>query len=483
MNVERRLLGNVAILGTGEFIAQFANFAFVVLIARAFGPEVLGSYSFSMAVSAIAVAFVSFGTVQLLTRNIGRDPDEGGKLLRTLFPFQILLAVFAWVGIVAAGSVSQLSTPEVGILAAIAGFQVVSRLTEILLAEPTGRQQMHVAAVVGAGLPILILGATSLLIWQNFGAVATLSVVPFCAFIFTLYAAFTATKLGGPIRMRWVASGFVAGLRDARPYFAIMLLSSAYERSGVIILGFFASREIVGEFAAGERIVAALGVLIGVVTTVALPALASLAASDRKRLIQVADRLIRVAWLIGLPITTVVSLFSADIIRLIFGESYAGSAAVLTIASGLIVIRALRAVLSPLAMATNRTRDLAFARATALIALICGAPFLVTRYGATGLASAMVLAEVILLTLLAIRLAAAGYLPTVVRPAFGIIGACGAASIVASFGVEWPLPQRLAATLLVGLLGLWVFRAVRAADIQFLMDLFRKEKQPDRSDI
>ena len=55
MNVERRVFGNVAILGTGEFIAQFANFGFVVLIARAFGPELLGHYSFSMAVSAIVI--------------------------------------------------------------------------------------------------------------------------------------------------------------------------------------------------------------------------------------------------------------------------------------------------------------------------------------------------------------------------------------------------------------------------------------------
>lgn len=479
MNVERRVLGNVAILGTGEFIAQFANFGFVVLIARAFGPELLGHYSLSMAVSAIVVVFVSFGSVQLLIRNIGRNPDNGGELLRTLFPVQMLLAIIAWIGIVSAGAISQLSAIEVGLLAAIAGYQILVRMTGILLTEAKGRQQMNPVAVVRAGTPILILCATSLLVWLNFGPAVTLSVMPFCALIFAIVAARTAVRLGGPIQPRWNAGAFMAGLKETRPYFAIMLLSSAYERLGVIILGFFASRAIVGEFAAGERIVAALGVLVGVFTTAALPALSNLAGSDNTRLIQVADRLIRVAWLVGLPVATVISLFSTEIIDLVFGESYAGSSAVLAIASILLVIRAIRAVLGPMAMATGRPGDLAIARAMALVALVCGAPFLVSWYGAKGLASMMVLAEAILLTVLASRLAAVGNLPTLIRPALGILGACGAAYTVGLLGVEWPLLQRAAATLFVGLLGLWVFRAVRAADIQFVMELVRKKRPSD----
>lgn len=479
MKVERRVLGNVAVLGTGEFIAQFANFVFVVLIARAFGPQLLGHYSLSMAVSAIVVAFVSFGTVQLLIRNIGRNANDGGELLRALFPVQILLAIVAWIGIASAGAMSRLSPTEVGLLAAIAGYQILVRMTDILLTESKGRQQMRSVAVVRAGRPILILCVAGTLVWLSFGPMVTLSVMPVCALIFALFAVHTATRLGGPIRPRWNAGAFMAGLKEARPFFAIMLLASAYERLGIIILGFFASRAMVGEFAAGERIVAAMGVLVSVVTTAALPALSSLAANDNTRLMQVADRLIRIAWLAGLPVATVISLFSPEIIDLIFGESYAGSAAVLAIASILLVIRAIRAVLSPMAMATGRPGDLAFARATALIALVCGAPLLATWYGARGLAGTMVLAELILLTVLARRLAAVGNLPSLIRPALGIVGACGVAYAVGLLGANWPLPQRVAATLLVGLSGLWVFRAVRVADVQFVMELIRQKRPSD----
>ena len=479
MKVERRLLGNVAILGTGEFIAQFANFGFVVLIARAFGPEILGHYSFSMAVTAMAVVFVSFGTVQLLVRSIGRDPVHGGELLRVLFPVQLVLAVIAWIAIVSAGAMSRLSPYEVALLAAIAGYQILIRLTTILLTEAKGRQQMNPVAFVRAGTPILILLATSLFVWLNFGPKVVFSIMPVFALVFAIFAARTAIRLGGPLRRPWNMREFINALKETPPYFAIMLLTTAYERLGVIILGFFASRTVVGEFAAGERIVAALGVLVGVFTTAALPALSSLAGSDKKRMIQVADRLVRMAWLIGLPVATVISLFSTEIIDLVFGDSYAGSAAVLAITSILLVIRSIRAVLGPMTMATGRPEDLAFARATALIALVCGAPFLVSWYGATGLASTMVIAETIMLTVLASRLAVADNLPRLIRPALGILGACAAAFAVGLLGGDWPLLQRVAATLLVGLLGLWVFRAVRPADIHFAMELLRKKKPSD----
>jgi hypothetical protein len=113
------------------------------------------------------------------------------------------------------------------------------------------------------------------------------------------------------------------------------------------------------------------------------------------------------------------------------------------------------------------------------VALVCGAPFLITWYGAKGLAGTMVLSEVMLLTVLSSRLAAAGNLPRLIRPALPVFGACAVALSVGLLGLGWPLLLRVAATLSVGLFCLWVFRAIRAADIQFIIELARKKRAPD----
>jgi O-antigen/teichoic acid export membrane protein len=477
MKVEHRLVGNIAVLGAGEFVAQFANFFFVILIARAFGPGLLGQYSLAMAISALAVVFVSFGTTTLLVRDIGRAAEEGAELLRVLFPVQVVIAMVAWIIIVLGGAMTDMSGSELGVLAAVSGYQILFRLSGILLTEPKGRQQMNPVAIVRAGIPLVILCAAAMLVSLEAGPLATLSVMPVAALFFTVYAGRSATRLGGPIRVRWDRQGFLDGLLQARSFFMIMLLGSAYERIGVIILGVMATHVTVGHFAAGERMMTVLAVLVGIYASAALPALSNLAARDSRRLLQLADHLVRLAWLVGLPSATVLMLFSDEIIALFFGAAFSESAKVLAVASLLLIIRAILSILGPLSMATGRPGDLAYARGVALVVLCICAPTLIWLFGARGLAGAMVVAEFILVTVLASRLAAAGNLPRLFRPGLGVFAACSVTFAAGWWGMDWPLLVRAFATVAVGITGLWVFGAIRARDIQFLLELARTKRQ------
>jgi hypothetical protein len=71
VSTERRILFNTALLGAGEGIGQLTSFCVVVSLARAFGADVLGQYSVSMAVGAVATAANWPGT-QPPIREIGR---------------------------------------------------------------------------------------------------------------------------------------------------------------------------------------------------------------------------------------------------------------------------------------------------------------------------------------------------------------------------------------------------------------------------
>ena len=79
MHVERRVLINTAVLGTGEVVGQLANFAFVVLLARTYGVEIFGWYSFAMALGAVLSVFVSVGGTGYVTRELAREPVQIGR--------------------------------------------------------------------------------------------------------------------------------------------------------------------------------------------------------------------------------------------------------------------------------------------------------------------------------------------------------------------------------------------------------------------
>jgi O-antigen/teichoic acid export membrane protein len=265
-------------------------------------------------------------------------------------------------------------------------------------------------------------------------------------------------------------------VQRAKPFFLIQLLSSAYDRLGIIILGVFATREVVGEFAAGDRIITALGVIVNVLTVSSLPALSQLAATDTTRLRQLSNRLVRLAWLIGLPTATGIFLFSEDIILTFFGQSYTGSVMVLKVASVLMVIRALRSILGPMSMATDRQSDLAIGRAISLVVLIISAALLIPVLGAVGLAVSMVVAESVLVSVLIWRLAVAGSLPSVFRPAIRIAAACALPMIIGMLGSEMSPFARIPASVLAGIVGLWLFRAVTKEDLRLILELPRRKR-------
>jgi O-antigen/teichoic acid export membrane protein len=219
-------------------------------------------------------------------------------------------------------------------------------------------------------------------------------------------------------------------------------------------------------------------VIVNVLTVSSLPALSQLAATDTTRLKQLSNRLVRLAWLIGLPVATGLFLFSEEIIVGVFGQSYAGSVIVLKVASVLMVVRALRSVLGPMSMATDRQSDLAIGRAISLVVLIISAPLLVPLFGAVGLVASMIVAESVLVSILIWRLAVARNLPTVFRPAFRIAAACALAMVVGMLGAEMSLLARIPASVLAGIAGLWLFQAVTKEDLRLILELPRRKRAP-----
>ena len=99
MKAERRILGNSALLGMLEGAGQLVNLALVVLLARAYGLEALGAYSFAMALGMVLGTFAGLGATSYATRELAREPARSAELLALLGPPQraaVLAAMVAF---------------------------------------------------------------------------------------------------------------------------------------------------------------------------------------------------------------------------------------------------------------------------------------------------------------------------------------------------------------------------------------------------
>lgn len=73
-------------------LQKVISFTYFTLIARALGPEDLGKYYFAISFTTIFSIFIDIGLGSILTREIAKDREHAGNLLRTVMAIKIPLA-------------------------------------------------------------------------------------------------------------------------------------------------------------------------------------------------------------------------------------------------------------------------------------------------------------------------------------------------------------------------------------------------------
>jgi polysaccharide transporter, PST family len=393
MNSSRRVLLNSAALGSGQIIAQLANFFFIVQFARAFGTEIFGAYAFAMAVAAFLAVFVSFGSRPLAAKTIARNPGSDRELLGALIPIQLLFGFLMLVAIAGVAGFWFGSRVEGLLLFLLALHHVGLKWSGLLMARYQGRELMAHMAGVEAITALLRLGLGTVLIWLGHGPAAVVCVYPLATLLLAGAIWFDGSRHYGAIVLKLNYERACELYVASRPYFAIVLVDVLYQRVGILLLSILAVPAVVGQFAAAERLVMSLSVLHTMFVSPVFPTLSRLAGRDERGMQQVAARFLRLLLLVTLPAAALLHVFSAPIIELLFGIGYSSAAAVLQVLAWALVLRGLNGYLSTLAMATDRQAMIPKARLAALLVLLLGGVALIHALGAVGLGFALILSE------------------------------------------------------------------------------------------
>ncbi len=321
MRNERRILFNTVVLGAGEGFGQLTNLVLVVSFARAFGADVLGQYSVSMAVGAVAALFVSLGTQPLLIREISRNPASSGVLLGVLLPAQVVLAVLAWL---VACKVSALLIGDSRVLAVVmatCGYQVLLRLATLLLTpfQATERMQASVVGQLVHRLLTLAFGLTAIWLGASAGTVALALVLGALALI--AFAWVQGARLFGRPALRFAPREALSLFRLAAPFFGLAALGVVYARGGLIMLSALTTQSAVGLYAVVDRFMVAAALAPGAFNSAVYPALSRLARTSAADALVLVVRCLRLVTVGTVPLATLLTVFAGDIIGLIFGLS------------------------------------------------------------------------------------------------------------------------------------------------------------------
>lgn len=477
MNTERRILFNTVMLGAGEGIGQLTNLVIVISLARAFGAEVLGQYSISMAVGAVATLFVALGTQPLLIREIGRDPNCSRDLLGVLMPVQLVLSAITWL---AACLVCIILIDEAGaipVIAAICAYQILVRLATTLLTPFQATEQMQ-AAISGQMLHrflTLALALTAIWLGADAGTV-TLAFVAGAAFLIAFAWVAGSRRFGRPrLQLDWRRA--LGLFRRASPFLGLTALSVVYVRGGLIMLSALSGPVAVGLYAVVDRFMVAAGLAPGVFNSAVYPALSRIARDSTADARALAVRCLRLMMVGTIPLAAMISIFAHDILPLLFGAEFLPAAVALEVLAWTLPLRGAQWLLGSQLAALDHQAAMAKGRSVALAAFLTLTPALILGLGFVGVAWAVLLCDALQLALYRRVLQRAQSAPSLTKSSVPPALAAVATLVTSAIANDLPLVARVLVAATVMATGLWAFGAIRRTDLEFLLALIRSRRR------
>ncbi len=387
----RAVLQSVVSVIGGEAAVRAANFAAVLVIARAYGRAALGAYAVSLAVVTVVVMFADNGLqtaaiTQISSLNAYRNQIIG----RLTASKSILLAMATILLAVVAGL-----TKQEALFLAI-GFWVTVRailqsysqlqmavLKSVSKANWIGIIQCLHSAILVAGIWLAMKDGwaiSSLLCW-----LASCQLLELLLGTAVLYR-------NGIWPSRPVRLNFFATVKMAAPFGITCGLANLIIRADTIVLSTLVPLAELGAFSAANTILLIVYVCAWLFGSILLPEMVRLS-SQPESLKMYANQWMRLVVLVAVPAALLVSLAAPRVIMVLYGPPFAGSgtlASIMVVACPLIL---LNSIYTARTIATNsRAMLLGIFSVGALASLALD--FLFGRaYGSLGIAWAIVIRE------------------------------------------------------------------------------------------
>lgn len=388
----QRLARNGLALVAGGVVAQL-TFAFLeILVARKLGAELYGVFVTAYSWTVLGTCLIEFGTslwtVQQGSRRHVRLPLLlGAGLTVNLVMFAFLYSLLAVV------VVSLAPGPVLGFMLILFPYGLILALQNQFAAVFASYQTMHVNAFFQGLSPLVILGFFLVYSARDLA----LSDVGYAyviggAVISGMWFAYTLRRL----RPRFSAPHVFSTLRSSYPYALSNILGQVHFKTDVVMLAALGGVREAGIYAVAAKLIDLVSKVALLFSRVFAPAIFKASHQSDGSFAVFAGMMTRVLAVTGLLAGIVAFVLAEDIIRLLFGENYGGSASILRILAGVMATRCMMAALQLLLSSIDLNLERVAGLGIAITGHIAANAILIPRFGAAGAATATLLSGLLI---------------------------------------------------------------------------------------
>lgn len=336
MNVVRKVARNISYLFAYQALSRVLGLVLNIVLARRLADSGYGRYSLILVIVQMAAMAADFGTANILIREISKRRSEANSLLASVlalrFATSLIVAVGVLVSVLAGGVEGGFALPLMIAVAAI----IPTSLSVAIEAGLQAHERMDLSALADAVFSLVLTVAGVAVVVQGGGVTAMTVVYLAASFVRLLYSTAAYGLLGERIRGGWrfTAAGFRSMTRESFPVLYWQLVSLAYYKVDVLILGALRDEAQVGWYAAAYKLFE-VPVMFGWLAVQALlPLMARLWEASRENLMVLYERVLKYIWIAGLGVAVLIAALSQPVIELLLPPEYEPAIALLIVLGG-----------------------------------------------------------------------------------------------------------------------------------------------------
>jgi|KBSMisStaDraftv2_1062788.scaffolds.fasta_scaffold00187_13 O-antigen/teichoic acid export membrane protein len=388
---------NFSALTISNILVQGLSIFSSIKIARTLYPEDFGKYSFILVLFGIYNVIACLGIRNVMIRTIAIHPDQSrtiyrrSVLLRSIAFLPVVLIIFLYNNyfskIVLDNTLLVLLCIQVYFLMWWDGVESVTY----------GHQKMNISASINLGATLLWVFVV-LLLPRSLISIRSLIIV-------TIALQFGKSALMYLlVRRKKLLTGGSAEpgltmqiLKDSSSYYILMLFTLVSTQFPIIYLAQNAGDKEIAFYNIANRIIAPAQLLLLTLANSLFPSISRLYVSDQRRFSEVVNSVFLLVIYGGICFAFFLSLFSSEIIGLLYGDGYHKSAYVISIQAWYDVLYGAFCLFGTILGAVNKQRLLA---KLSIIYALVSIPLLYTgsKYGSVGLSAAFFATAVINMT-------------------------------------------------------------------------------------
>ena len=397
MSQVKRIFKNMSWLLISQIIAGICGFIWTVLIARYLGVNEYGILGFAISLTGILGITVDFGISTHIVRHIATDYDSAPKYLGNILPLKSLFSIgtmFLTLIILILLKSNEL-TIIITLLFMIEG--IIKSFIGLLNGSFQAFEEGKYQGIGNTLLNLILLAFILLTIYTNLGIYGITISYILANLIGLIYLYYTFNKNITKPKFEFDKSFCKKILIYSLPFAATSILYTIYYSIDVVMLN-----QIIGDYATGiynatYKLISILTLFYSVYSAVIYPVMSKFYKNNKEILMITFEKSVKYLMLIIIPLTIAITLYSSDIIYLIYGHEYAAASSALSILIWTVSLLFINGACNNLLNASYKEVTITKIYTIAAVFNVILNMFLIPHYSYNGAATATVLSDLLIM--------------------------------------------------------------------------------------